>query len=58
MGGKYKGKHAAGNVERPEEESVDEMSDDEKLEKTSKGQYTPADAKEGAERLKDEYPPR
>lgn len=58
MGGKYKGKHAAGNVQRPQADSAREMSDDEKLEEAGKQRPTATDVKEGAERLKDKYPQR
>ncbi|NED99970.1 hypothetical protein [Phytoactinopolyspora halotolerans] len=58
MGGKYKGKHAAGNVERPQADSARETTDDEKLEEAGKDRPTPNDVKQAAERLKDEYPPR
>lgn len=52
MGGKYKGKHRAGNVE-PEADSAEEMTEDEKLEIQAKGRRSPNETKEATERLKD-----
>lgn len=55
MGGKYRGKHAAGNVERPAADPVDEIPEDERLENQAKGRRAANDVKEGAERLKDTF---
>lgn len=55
MGGKYKGKHVAGNTERPAADPVDDIPEDERLERDAKGRRTANDVKAGAEELKDSY---
>lgn len=55
MGGKYKGRHAAGRVERPAANPVDEIPEDERLEAEAKGRWSATDVKESGERLKDTY---
>lgn len=56
MGGKYKGKHVAGNVDRSEATPADEIPEEERLETAAKDRPTAADAKVGAEELKDRSP--
>ncbi len=53
MAGRYRGRHVAGNTERPAAEPVEEIPEDELLEAESKGHYSATSVKEGGERLKD-----
>ncbi|NED96927.1 hypothetical protein G1H11_16595 [Phytoactinopolyspora alkaliphila] len=60
MGGKYKGKHVAGNIDRPEaisDDAGDEQEDDTRLDLGSGDGTTEAgDSQHAPEEIKDGYP--